>query len=525
MPGSKRSGSGNARGYNADASPGRNLRGRIKFPSLSPSLSSFLSLTLTLLGDEGAIALLGHRRNARSAVRFFLTLIIAAVAVNVPSRAARADGAFPDAQAVLLPRDRPDEVILATNFGLVFTQDDGATWTYSCENDQTLNGFRYVIGPPASSGSDGGGGNGISGDRLYAVSMPPPGLPVSTDDGCSWTLAGGMLTDPSNPAQGADVFPDPSNAARVFALAVPQDPAGAPGSVYRSIDGGMTYAGPLYTPPDDGQQPTMTGVEVSASSPSTVYATWYDRTGYHPHLARSTDGGDSWSDMSIEDQLGPGKPYLAGVDPTDPRTIVLRVLSADNVASPFEGLAVTHDAGQTWTLSLQLAGGTLQGYVRRQDGSLAAIGVMPSTDGTLPTSYFFRSTDAGKSWSMDALPYHAKGLAERNGTLFMATDNFQDLVALVSSDDGKSWKSRLRFDQISAIKSCVYAACQRSCGTLGGLTIFPLQVCDTKETPPPPAKGAGGCSCAAAPTGGRFAGGGGLALALLLAARSRRRSL
>ena len=443
-----------------------------------------------------------------------------AIAVGACPRGARADGAFPDAQAVLLPRDRPQEIILATNFGLVFTQDGAATWAYSCESDQTLNGFRYVMGPPSSMSS----AAAVSGDRIYGVAMPAPGLPVSADDGCSWTLAGGALTDPGNPAQASDVFPDPANTARVFALAVPQDPAGASESVYRSMDGGLTYEGPLYTPPDDGQRPTMTGVEVSASSHGTVYATWYDRVGDSAHLARSTDGGDSWSDTALGGQLGPCKPYLAGVDPTDPQTVVLRLISADNAERAFEALVTTHDGGQTWITSLELDGGSLQGFVRRRDGSLVAIGTMQPTDNTVPTSYLFRSTDGGQTFSTEALAYHAKGLAERDGTLFMATDNFKDLVALVSSNDGRSWKSLLRFDQISAIKSCVYATCRASCDLLGGLTIFPAQVCDNMQKPPtPPAKGGSGCSCTMlSPPRASWAGGVALG-GLTLAVRRRRK--
>ena len=466
-------------------------------------------------------------------VRLFLAALVLALGGTSSSLLlrvgeARADGAFPDAQGVLLPRDRPDEIVLATTFGLVFTEDDGATWNYSCESAETLNGFRYVIGPPATASSGSASSASPSGDRIFAVAMPPPGLPVSADDGCTWTLAGGALADPSNPAQASDVFPDPANAARVFALAVPQNASDAAEAVYRSMDGGATFQGPLYTPPDvlvDGmsQRPTMTGIEVSASSSGTVYSTWYYRSGDHPHLARSTDGGDSWSDQSIESQLGPCKPYLAAVDPTDPQTIVLRLISADNVENPFEALAITHDGGQTWTTPVQLPGGALQGFVRRQDGSMVAIGVMQSTDGTLPTSYLFQSTDAGKSFSMTSLPYHAKGLAERNGTLFMATDNFKDLVALVSSQDARSWKSRMRFDQISAVKSCVYAACKGSCDMLGGLTIFPAQVCEVMAKPTPtPTSTKAGCSCMAAPAGVGLPGMT-LVIALVLARRRRRR--
>ena len=47
---------------------------------------------------------------------------------------ARADGAFPDAQTVLLPPDRPQQIVVAANFGLVFSEDGGVYWQYSCES-------------------------------------------------------------------------------------------------------------------------------------------------------------------------------------------------------------------------------------------------------------------------------------------------------------------------------------------------------------------------------------------------------
>jgi len=445
----------------------------------------------------------GHRRNKVG--RFIVAAATWVGSVVGISAVARADGAFPDAQSVLLPRDRPNEIVLATNFGLVFTEDDGLSWTFTCETDaQTQGGYRYIVGPPSAAGPTGG----VSGDRLFAVSVPPPGAPVSLDDGCSWTQAAGALTDPGNPVLAFDVFPDPSDASRVFLLGVPQSLPDAPGSVYRSLDGGLTYAGPLFTPPAGGS-PTMTGVEVSASAPGIVYVTWYERVGDHPHLSRSNDGGGTWTDVPVEAALGPGKPYLAGVDPTDPQTVVLRLLGADGVANPFEGLARTRDGGLTWTVPLRLPGGSLEGFVRRQDGTLVAIGTMSSADGPVPTSSFFESTDDGATFSTTPLAFHGKGLAERDGTLFMATDNYKDLVALVSSEDGVTWKPRMRFDQISAIRACVFATCQNACDLLGGLTIFPPQTCDAPtdggagDASPrdagadKPGSAPGGCGCSA----------------------------
>lgn len=414
-------------------------------------------------------------------------------------RDARADGAFPDAQSVLLPRDRPHEIVLATNFGLVSSVDDGKTWTYSCESMATAGGSRYVVGPPSSGG--------VSGDRLFAVSTPPPGAPFSTDDACSWAQGGGAIAAASNPTYVSDVFPDPSNPARVFLLATPQAPPDEPGSVYRSLDGGATYEGPLFTPPAESM-PAVTGVEVSASAGAIVYATWYERLDDRPHLVRSVDGGDTWKDLPLDASLGPSKPYLAAIDPDDPQVVFLRLISADGAADQHEALAVTHDGGATWTVPVTIPGGSFQALVRRQDGTVIAIGHPAQGGGALPPSTLYRSSDRGQSFAAAALGFHGKGLAERDGTLFMATDNAIDLVALVSSTDGVAWTSRLRFQDISSIKSCVYAICRDACdGVLGKAPIFSPEVC-SRSSDATGGRGAGG----GPGTGGTGGGGSGCAV-------------
>jgi hypothetical protein len=45
--------------------------------------------------------------------------------------AARGDGAFPAGEGVLVPADTPQEILLVTNFGVVSSEDGGATWTWS----------------------------------------------------------------------------------------------------------------------------------------------------------------------------------------------------------------------------------------------------------------------------------------------------------------------------------------------------------------------------------------------------------
>ena len=44
-----------------------------------------------------------------------------------------ANGAFPDEFSIHFPPGSPHTILLGANFGLLVSNDDGATWRYSCE--------------------------------------------------------------------------------------------------------------------------------------------------------------------------------------------------------------------------------------------------------------------------------------------------------------------------------------------------------------------------------------------------------
>jgi hypothetical protein len=433
-----------------------------------------------------------------------LLVPLLAASLLLPTRAARANGAFPDSLQILLPADRPQQIILATNFGLIFSDDDGATWTWTCEQMQTMNGFGYAVGPSP-------------GDRLYSLSTLL-GLAISDDGSCSWRLSGGAFAQ----ALAKDYFPDPVDATRVLAIGAT---AGAQPTyaLYASHDGGETFDAPFYTAPAGA---ALLGVESARSDPMTIYASMYTTTttvpSIHPQLLRSTDGGQTFTTLDVEAALGPNKLRIVAVDPADPSTITLRVIGTDSNA---ENVAISHDGGQTFAEPVTVDNGSITAYAHLASGTIL-VGAVANADGV-----GFRSTDGGTTFQPWPGVPHLRALAERGGKLYAAPNNYSDGWAIgVSTDEGLTFTPLTTYDKVSGIRDCAKAACEDSCDFQAGSGIWPAAVCHPTTAGPPPTPPKSGCGCAVAAavpgTTARRASGLGAAAALALAlgaARRRRR--
>jgi hypothetical protein len=433
--------------------------------------------------------------------------LAALVAFGAPV-AARADGAFPAGETVLVPADRPQEILLVTNFGVIRSEDGGQSWRWSCERDENAFGSFYQFGPAPRR-------------RLFAVANQQ--VVYSDDATCSWNVAGGLIAGQAV----TDVFADPTNAERVVAVTV----TGGVHAVFESSNGGATFGAMLYQAAGGD---VVNGVEIARSDPRVLYVALAS-TEREPKLARSGDGGATWTVQGLSAGLGRGFARIIAVDPDDPNLVVLRWSSAEGG----EAIAVTRDGGATVAKPLSIPT-TFTSFARLPDATLVVSGTTFVNQTVVPA--LFVSRDGGTSFQENRAVPGVRALAQRSGILYAATDNFGDGYALgASSDAGASWQPVMRFDQIQSIMPCVQAnaQCQASCAALAGVgfgspgVIWDRAVCGTA----PNMTGAGGTGgsrppsdngCGLAPGSAAAASvqtGLGLAFALAVLGLGRRRKL
>jgi hypothetical protein len=360
---------------------------------------------------------------------------LASCAALLHATAARANGAFPDSQSIMTPDSKPHAIRLATNFGIVSSDDDGQTWVWSCERPETNNGSLYQMGPAPKN-------------RIYVISSE--GLAFSDDDSCGWTVAR---------AAGAtstyfDAFPDPTNVNRVLAVAATSNDAGVSYAVLESSDGGATFGPTRYSA---AQGDNITGVEIAKSAPQTIYVAMTSGPTFAPKLARSTNGGTTWQvdDLSAKLATKTTLIRIVAVDPTNADRVYLRTHSP---AGDAFAVAIAGASGFTVTTPLTFPDGILSAYARLASGTI----VLAAVVGVDQVAY--RSADNGATFQTLPATPSVRALSARGGTLYVVADNVADGYAVGTSvDEGHSWQPLMSYDQIAAIQSCVKTTCQDDC--------------------------------------------------------------
>jgi hypothetical protein len=392
---------------------------------------------------------------------------------------ASADGSYPGSRQILLPAERPEQIILATNFGLIFSEDSGKTWLFSCEQELSAYAGPYLLGAQGAQ-------------RIFAQTSGA-GLIYSDDGSCSWQASRGALRDLL--LLGFAV--DPSSSQRVYAIAAPRYDLRNGVSIYVSDDGGRSFGEPVFTSP---ARSALLTVLVAPSQPSRLYATMFSAPENHPILLRSDDSGEHWETAAdLVESLGENPFELLAIDPLDENRLYGRILGATA-----ETLATSADGGQSFVQSVAIAG-KLTAFLKLASGTILVAGTV-GVDGLA-----YRSKDGAATFEPWPGAPHVHALAERSGKLYVAGDVFADGYAIAESDDeGAHLRPLTGFNQVQAVKSCVADVCAESCAYYAGVGLWPQAVCGAVVTSPgaddPPRPGAGPDA-----TGGENASGGGRA--------------
>ena len=192
--------------------------------------------------------------------------------------------------------------------------------------------------------------------------------------------------------------------------------------------------------------------------------------------------------MNIEAGIGPNIFRIIAIDPADAQKIFLLVLAPTE-----QSLAISTDGGVTFTTPVHY-GVALTAFARLASGTILVAGLESDATGNSTRGVGFRSSDGGKTFTPWAVP-QLRVLAERDGKLYGAADNFLDGFALgVSTNEGMTFQPLMKYSDVSSIRSCVKAACLDTCNMLAALKVWSEDLCNNNAIPAPqPGKG-GGCA-------------------------------
>lgn len=323
----------------------------------------------------------------------------------------------------------------AVDGGVWKTTDAGASWRNITDGKSTIASVGAITVAPNDPNViyAGGGEADLREDWTYG-----DGMYRSTDAGESWTHLG--LDDARHIAR---IVVDPRDADRVYVAALGHASGPNPTrGVYRSTDGGKTWRRVLFLDDSTG----AIDIAMDPSNPRILYAAMWrmQRTpwGFHAGggrsgLWKSTDGGDSWSELTFN----PGMPKNpvgrigVSVSPANPRRVYATIECPPEDSTG--GIFRSDDAGRTW----RRTSGDQKWMVRPWYYSVVAAD--PADENTMYVMNLstWRSTDGGRTFTRIRLPHgdtHALWIDPRDPDRMISGN---DGGATISLDGGQTWST------------------------------------------------------------------------------------
>jgi photosystem II stability/assembly factor-like uncharacterized protein len=320
----------------------------------------------------------------------------------------------------------------ATGGGLWKTTDGGSTWEPVTDGQITSSSVGAVAVCEADpdvvyigTGETQLRGNVIQGDGVYK----------STDAGATWEHVG--LAATQNVAR-IRVHPEDCDVAWVAAFGVHSAPNPERG-VYKTTDGGGSWELTLFKSPEAG----ATDLVVDPNDPNVLYATIWEAWrkswgmssgGPDSGLWKSTDGGETWSDLTATLGLEPASPI-------GKMGVAVSAANSDRVwvlveHEPQGGLYRSDDGGRTWEHVND------DRRIRQRAFYYTRIYADPRDEGVVYALNvgFFRSEDGGETFPRQISVPHGD-----NHDLWIAPSdpermiNSNDGGANVSFNGGETW--------------------------------------------------------------------------------------
>jgi photosystem II stability/assembly factor-like uncharacterized protein len=320
----------------------------------------------------------------------------------------------------------------ATGGGVWKTTDGGASWL-PISDGQFKTGSVGAIGVSESDpnviyvgmGEPDIRGNASHGDGVYK----------STDAGKTWKNVGLEDTLHIGAVRVHPKNPDIVYVAALGHLWGPNEQRG----VYRTTDGGKTWK-QIYT---RGTKAGAVDLILDPGNPNVIYAAFWDMHrvpwdlesgGPDSGLFKSTDGGDTWTDLSRNSGMPKGILGRIGV--------TVSAVNSDRVWALVEaedgGVFRSDDAGKTWTRVNQ------DRKLRQRAWYYSRIFADPLKPDTVfaVNTGFYRSDDAGKTFNAIRAPHgdvHYLWVAPNDSNRMIESN---DGGANVSTNGGRTWTSQ-----------------------------------------------------------------------------------